>query len=573
MVIPTDEMEMEAYTKYLEFFKKKIELQRVSSIQRRKEVADYEHMLVTQRQMQRTMTRLSGAGGALGSVMNLLQGVGSMKVGNYQRLQQLNKQGTLTSQERKEKLMLEGSGKTNAVLTRLDNLFEKTFGGDSKWNQMFGGQGKMAAAGIGMGAIGAGIGLSSKIIDSSPLMQQMLKLLNFGIMLILRPIGDFFAMLFRPILILLLRKFIIPFYQTVYPWFMNNARMINDVVSSVESIGEDITKGVTESAKVASAGISKSTTALITKIAPKAFATTIKETPIPKAPKDAVSPKSVVTATKTIAKTATATEKIIANVGKAVKVMDTISSAPAKIIKASVSPLLSAAKTVSNVGVNLATVGQADKIAKQTSKVTSPAVKSLQTALQKSGMMAAAKTSSRFIPVVGQALLAVDAAGSLMKQFAKPQYDMVRDGALGVGKFFGDDKGTYTEHALDFLGFGKQSTAEQVTGMAGGIMDFFTGHKRDQKKEGAFGLGGIFGMANGGVIREPIRGVGRSGQKYMFGERGSEAVIPMNRITNDAGVTLNVTVNGSIYSDKDMLKFQRTIMKAIETSSTRKAKL
>jgi hypothetical protein len=59
----------------------------------------------------------------------------------------------------------------------------------------------------------------------------------------------------------------------------------------------------------------------------------------------------------------------------------------------------------------------------------------------------------------------------------------------------------------------------------------------------------------------------------MFGERGSEAVIPMNKMGGDSGVTVNVTVNGSIYSDRDMLKFQRTIMKAIETSSTRKSKL
>ena len=45
----------------------------------------------------------------------------------------------------------------------------------------------------------------------------MLKLLNFGIMMILRPIGDFFGFMMRPILIALLQKFIIPFYQTYLP--------------------------------------------------------------------------------------------------------------------------------------------------------------------------------------------------------------------------------------------------------------------------------------------------------------------------------------------------------------------
>ena len=85
-------------------------------------------------------------------------------------------------------------------------------------------------------------------------------------------------------------------------------------------------------------------------------------------------------------------------------------------------------------------------------------------------------------------------------------------------------------------------------------------------------------FAMGGMINEEIRGFGKSGRRYTFGEAGSEMVVPMSRMGRrngggDSGVTINVTVNGSIYSDRDMLKFQRTIMKAIETSSTRKSKL
>jgi hypothetical protein len=54
-------------------------------------------------------------------------------------------------------------------------------------------------------------------IESSPMMQQMLKLWKFGIMMIFRPIGDFFGFFLRPIFVLLLRKFIIPFYQEYLP--------------------------------------------------------------------------------------------------------------------------------------------------------------------------------------------------------------------------------------------------------------------------------------------------------------------------------------------------------------------
>ena len=40
-----------------------------------------------------------------------------------------------------------------------------------------------------------------------------------------------------------------------------------------------------------------------------------------------------------------------------------------------------------------------------------------------------------------------------------------------------------------------------------------------------------------------------------------------------APIVINVTVNGNIMSDKDMTAFQKTIMKAIEASNVRRAKL
>lgn len=55
-------------------------------------------------------------------------------------------------------------------------------------------------AGIAAGAAGM-LGLGKMIIDSSPLMQTMLKLMNLGIMFTLRPIGDFIGTLFRPLMI------------------------------------------------------------------------------------------------------------------------------------------------------------------------------------------------------------------------------------------------------------------------------------------------------------------------------------------------------------------------------------
>jgi len=55
-------------------------------------------------------------------------------------------------------------------------------------------------AGVAAGAAGMA-GLGKMIIDSSPMMKVMLKLMNLGIMFTLRPIGDMLGMIFRPMMI------------------------------------------------------------------------------------------------------------------------------------------------------------------------------------------------------------------------------------------------------------------------------------------------------------------------------------------------------------------------------------
>jgi hypothetical protein len=558
-----------------------------------------DHALKGQRKAMNLMTRQFAGGGALGQAMNMLQQVGGMGLQNMQDKSALRdkvKSGTATTEEKSRFSMLSQS-KSTGIFEKLDKIFDKSFGGNSRWNKMFAGRGKMAAGGMALGAAGAGIGLASKIIDSSPLMQQMMKLLNFGIMLILRPIGDFFGMLMRPILILLLRKFIIPFYQTVYPWFMNHAKGFDEVVDTITGGNDSINKTIVETGKVAVATTGTGLTAISDILKPKEIAK------IPALTENVLNPKNLPVLAKTnppASNIVKSLEPIIKKSDKMVnialktsKAINMVATAPIKIAEKAITkmviPVAKAALDVNKGVMNLATGGVSGKIDKRMGKVsnklggaakttlgkaTKPAMEILEKAGVKTAVKVAGKTASRFIPIVGQALLAVDAAGSLMKQFAPEQYEGARQGALGIGEMLGDKDHVYTEGVLDFFGFGKKSTAEQLVGGAGWLSDMVTGNKGHEKK-GAFGQGGDwFGMATGGIIREPIKGVGKSGQKYKFGERGSEAVIPMDRMRGgDSGVTVNVTVNGSIYSDRDMLNFQRTIMKAIETSSTRKAKL
>ena len=576
-----------------------IEKHKLGAISKKNYLQD-DHARKMERKSMNLMTRqMTAGGGMLGRSMAMLQQVGGMGMQNYQEKNSLRervKGGSATTEEKSQFSMLSQS-KTMGVFGKLDKIFEKSFGGNSKWNKMFLGKGKMAAGGMALGAAGAGIGLASKIIDSSPLMQQMLKLLNFGIMLILRPIGDFFGMLMRPILILLLRKFIIPFYQTVYPWFMKNAKGFEDAVDAITGGNDTINKAIIETGKVAVATTGGGLTEIL-KATKLLDPNKVKATPM-----DAkvLNPKNLpVLAGKTpppniqkfVEPVIKKSDKVVSIAMKTTKAINMVATAPIKVAEKAITkmaiPVVKAGLNVSKGLMNLGTGGLSNKAGSaagraastvgsaaknQISKATKPAMEVLEQVAVKTGIKVAGKAASRFIPVIGQALLAVDAAGSLMKQFAPEQYEGARQGALGIGAMLGDDKGTYTEGVLDFFGFGKKSTAEQLVGGAGWLSDMATGNKR-KKGEGAFGGGGDwFGMAQGGIIREPIKGVGRSGQKYMFGEQGSEAVIPMNKMGGGSGVTVNVTVNGSIYSDRDMLNFQRTIMKAIETSSTRKAKL
>ena len=90
--------------------------------------------------------------------------------------------------------------------------------------------------------------VASVLISSSPMLQQVLKLLNFSIMLIFRPIGDFIGFLLRPIMVMFLRKFIIPWYTTALPVMTQVGKFIGDFVSKL--MGEDGIVGIASSLAV-----------------------------------------------------------------------------------------------------------------------------------------------------------------------------------------------------------------------------------------------------------------------------------------------------------------------------------
>ena len=103
---------------------------------------------------------------------------------------------------------------------------------------MFKNLAKLGGIAIGVVAIvGLVKKLTSMFVDSSPMLKQMLKLFNFGVMMLLRPIGDFIGFLLRPIMVMLLVRFIIPFYRTALPFMQKAGDWIgNKIVPFIEGI-------------------------------------------------------------------------------------------------------------------------------------------------------------------------------------------------------------------------------------------------------------------------------------------------------------------------------------------------
>jgi len=80
---------------------------------------------------------------------------------------------------------------------------------------------KLGAIAVGVtGVLALVQKIVSMTVDASPMLQAMLKLFNFSVMLILRPIGDFFGFFLRPLIIYFLRSVALPFYREWRPIMM-----------------------------------------------------------------------------------------------------------------------------------------------------------------------------------------------------------------------------------------------------------------------------------------------------------------------------------------------------------------
>jgi hypothetical protein len=92
-----------------------------------------------------------------------------------------------------------------------------------------------------MGVAGVLMSVIVKAFSASPLFAQMMKMMKFMVTLILMPIGTFFGALLRPVLIMLLRKFIIPFYSHWMPVLMKIGGQIGSWLAGEPSDPHDTT--------------------------------------------------------------------------------------------------------------------------------------------------------------------------------------------------------------------------------------------------------------------------------------------------------------------------------------------
>ena len=72
-------------------------------------------------------------------------------------------------------------------------------------------------------------------------------------------------------------------------------------------------------------------------------------------------------------------------------------------------------------------------------------------------------------------------------------------------------------------------------------------------------------MANGGIINEPIFGIGASGKRYSFGERGAETVTPGVGGSN----VININI-GNVSRDADFDKLKPLIQRWLLESHSRR---
>ena len=115
-----------------------------------------QNQYIKQRRLLEVATRSSMGGGVMGAGMQFLQTMGGAKLNDLQEKKRIENEGGQFHKDPQQRTRYADLTKSKGVggLEKLDGLFNKHFGGNSKWNKAFGGHGKLAAGAAGAGAVG-----------------------------------------------------------------------------------------------------------------------------------------------------------------------------------------------------------------------------------------------------------------------------------------------------------------------------------------------------------------------------------------------------------------------------------
>lgn len=373
------------------------------------------------------------------------------------------------------------------------------------------GKGLTMLGGIGI-AIGAILGSVKALTGSSPMLKQMFKLMNFGIMMIFRPIGDFIGFMLRPILVMLLRNFIIPWYKDAMPIMQSmgaifGSSMATDLINFFKHPEQVIADGL----QSLLTGTAETVTSMLNGTFDWAtFSTDLLAT----------------------------LKTVFVDWNPLVQIGAVLGRAFAQVDWDSVDGVFSGVGAAFNTAVQKAWDDAWNGLAWEISFFFNDITKAWDDAWAGIGW----ELSFIWNDITKKWNDTIDGISWNLTFIYDDIMKFVKDGIASISARWSD----IWQWLKDWIWNGLQAAAG--------------------------GLGTALGFADGGQINEPIMGIGKSGQMYSFGEEGSETVIPHGESSGGGGITLNISV-GNISSEGDMRNFETRVMEVLENANSRRGRV
>ena len=390
------------------------------------------------------------------------------------------------------------------------------------------GKGMLLLGGIGV-AIGAILGAVKAISGSSPMLKQMFKLMNFGIMMIFRPIGDFIGFMLRPILVMLLRNFIIPWYKDAMPIMQSmgaifGGSMATDLMNFFKNPSQVIADGLQ--------GLLTGTAETVTSMLNGTF--------------DWVTFNAeLLAALKTIFTDWNPVWQIGKILGESIKLMDWDS----------VDGVFSGVGDAFNTAVQKAWDDAWNGLVWEVSFFFNDITKAWDDAWADIGW----ELSFIFNDIEKAWTDALNGISWELSFIWNGIEDWWDEGLGGISVDWNKLVDNFLDYLNPFTDSSSNNTPKSKKG--NGIWDAGTEEQ----------IWNPMTWANGGHITEPIAGIGKSGQQYLMGEAGNETVVPDGQL-GGGGITLNISV-GNISSEGDMRNFESRVMEVLENANSRRGRV